>query len=352
VNTFLLVCSAISLLAVAAVASALFFQSFVPDRVLSTPVHLQYGSGLNPWGLVSLVDPAMKSQQDYDVSVTLAMPKSTSNTERGNFMIAIHLLDSPVDRTLDDDAAVFASTHESFGVARNVLFRSRRPALVPYVDPIVSLTSRVMFLFWHMVFPSANTITLNVPLAERVTFPRLTGPPKAAYVEVEAGQTIQIYSAELTLTAQLSGLRYIMFHYRLPAYITFTLLFWIFEVVFMGGAFLLFGPLRSANSTRDEDPASRPTSKGSKLEGPVETSEYSDHPHTFPTTGRQAHLKYEPDIKKEEVDDETERLLSELPTAGAEADDEDDDIDPPSYASGAHSDVASVKKRSSRSFRD
>ena len=43
VNTVLVVSSAVSLLCVAAIASALFFQNFVPDQVLTTPVHLQYG---------------------------------------------------------------------------------------------------------------------------------------------------------------------------------------------------------------------------------------------------------------------------------------------------------------------
>lgn len=43
VNTVLLTAASFVLLFFAAIASALFFQSFVPDQVLSRPVYLQYG---------------------------------------------------------------------------------------------------------------------------------------------------------------------------------------------------------------------------------------------------------------------------------------------------------------------
>lgn len=43
VNTVLLVSSAVSLFCFAAIACAVFFQNFVPDRYVTTPVHLQYG---------------------------------------------------------------------------------------------------------------------------------------------------------------------------------------------------------------------------------------------------------------------------------------------------------------------
>lgn len=43
INLTLLTLGALSLLATAAIASALFFQNFVPHQVTSLPVYLQYG---------------------------------------------------------------------------------------------------------------------------------------------------------------------------------------------------------------------------------------------------------------------------------------------------------------------
>lgn len=45
VNSVILLAGASTLLFLASIGSALFFQNFVPDQVLSKPVYLQYGYG-------------------------------------------------------------------------------------------------------------------------------------------------------------------------------------------------------------------------------------------------------------------------------------------------------------------
>ena len=136
----------------------------------------------------------MKTQQEYDVSLVLSMPRSNPNVERGNFMISLHMLDSKADSELHTEAERHASLHQGFGGA-NVLFSSRRPALFPYVDPLVSVASRVLFLIYHLFTPGSSTISMTIPLAERVLFSTESVLPKSAYIEVEAGQTIQVYHA-------------------------------------------------------------------------------------------------------------------------------------------------------------
>ncbi|KAJ4152707.1 hypothetical protein NW754_004505 [Fusarium falciforme] len=268
VNSVLLVSGAVILLCTAAIASALFFQNFLPHEVVTMPVHLQYGSGVNPYGIASLELPPMKSQQEYDVSLSLTMPRSNPNVERGNFMISLHMLDSKADFELQAKAGQHAAEHGGFGTT-NVLFSSRRPALFPYVDPFVSLASRVLFLAYHLFAPGSSSSTMMIPLAERVWFSKGSMIPKSAYIEVEAGQTIQIYHAALQLTAQLRGLRWLM----------------------------------------------------AWPQGVEEDEEETDHPETFPTYGKQRPLKYEPDVKHEL---DPEQPLSEIPRAGADADDEDE----------------------------
>ncbi|KAK7426707.1 hypothetical protein QQZ08_006743 [Neonectria magnoliae] len=328
VNTVLLVSSAATLLGLAGIASALFFQNFLPHQVVTTPVHLQYGSGVNPYGIASIATPQMKSQQEYDISLTLSMPRSVPNLDRGNFMVSLHLLDATADGRLDTSAQLHAAERAGFGET-TILFSSRRPALMPYIDPLVSVASRVMFLFYHMFAPGSSTNEMVIPLAERVWFPKGSKIPGSAYVEVEAGQAIQVYHAALRLTAQLRGLRWLMVHYRISTYLTFTFLFWICELVFMGIAWGIWGattgsaPGDADGKTQRLEGAWRQSIKDEDTEEGGEAGE-EDQPETFPTYGKQPPLKYEPEVKHEEPE---EPPLSELPRVGAEADDEDEDGD-------------------------
>ncbi|KAJ4234411.1 hypothetical protein NW759_001403 [Fusarium solani] len=312
VNSVLLVSGAVILFCTAAIASALFFQNFLPHEVVTMPVHLQYGSGVNPYGIASLELPPMKSQQEYDVSLSLTMPRSNPNVERGNFMISLHMLDSKADFELQAKAGQHAAEHGDFGTT-NVLFSSRRPALFPYVDPFVSLASRVLFLAYHLFAPGSSSSTMMIPLAERVWFSKGSMVPKSAYIEVEAGQTIQIYHAALQLTAQLHGLRWLMVHYRISTFVAFTFLFWICEIMFMAVAWGLW-TLAAGSTPEEADGKAWP-------QGVEEDEEETDHPDTFPTYGKQRPLKYEPDVKHEL---DPEQPLSEIPRAGADADDEDE----------------------------
>ena len=322
-------------------------------------------AGLNPYALVSLTLPSVKAKQQYDMSVTLSMPRSSPNVEMGNFMVNVMLVDGDIDNRLRESARAFSTNRESFGNGR-VVFESRRPTLVPFVDPLVSLANRILFLFYHLLFPSSNTVELTVPLAERVQFSKLVGLPAAAYIEVEAGQTVQIYKAWLTITAQLRGLRWLMFHYRFLTYVTFTFMFWICEVMFMCVAWILW-----TATTATEDIASDPNSgvKRRRLRASgeddyeddkdEEEDEEEDRPHTFPTYGRQPALKHEP-VKKESGFDQ--EALADIPAFGGEADDEDESEEDPRRDTAGKKDSGigtsyseeggeSVRKRSSRNLR-
>jgi seipin len=117
-------------------------------------------------------------------------------------MVSLYLLGSENGYALAEDARKFANREPSFK-QDDVLFHSRRPALLPYIDPVVSLASRILFLLYHLIFPTTQTCVMKIPVAERVVFPTDSSIPLSAYVEIEAGQGIQIYSASLTMTAQL-----------------------------------------------------------------------------------------------------------------------------------------------------
>lgn len=267
-------------------------------------------------------------------------------------MIGLYLLNSDATSTALGEASKFVDSHD-YLKDRAVLVTTRRSALLPYVDPVVSLASRILFLFYHILRPTSQSCQLSVPLAERVSF-SATGPvPSSALVEVEAGQTIQIYELQLILTAQLSGLRYLMFHYRLPTFIVFTLLFWASELFFMSAAWISLSLYLDSSSKQDTESQVQP-SRGPKkyLQGDDNFVKSSDG---SPSTRR---IKEEVRVKEEEE----QRLLRELPVAGTEADDEDDDDGTPEFSDSRALDSGlgtsysegskdSLRRRSSRGFR-
>jgi hypothetical protein len=284
---------------------------------------------VNPYGITSLSSPAVKSAQDYDVSVEISMPRSPTNIERGNFMVRLHLLDLDVNSGLVDAAQNFADNHQVFE-GHTILFSSRRPALVPYVDPVVSLASRLLFLPYHILSSSSQTSSMVVPLAEHVSFPKGSALPASAYLEIEAGQTIQTYDVALILSAQLSGLRWIMFHYRLPTYIIFTFFFWVCELLFMVAVWGLWTMLTSSPGGTD---INRGKSAFRNIHA-RESHSFGDDELSDGQSGPP--YKIEPAMKsefrvKEEL--ERERPLSELPIGGADADDEDDEDEDDKYGS-------------------
>lgn len=351
VNTALLVSGAAALLLLASLATGVFFQTFVPDRFVTTPVHLQYGTARNPYGIASLARPSLlKAQQEYDISVALSMPRSPANTERGNFMVSLHLLASEANERLEVDSRTFAAQDTKIG-DHTVIFTSRRSALFPYVDPIVSIANRIVFMLYHLLFPSSQTCTMTVNLAERLAFSKDSAIPASAYLEVEAGQDIQIYSTTLTMTAQLRGLRWLMFHYRLATYIAFTFLFWVCEVLFMALAWTTWSAVTTPKLTGK--PHRHPDDDRYSDDGDPDQS--SDYAHTFPTYGSHPPLKHEPAVKEESAERHTPRM-SDIPIAGAEADDEEDTDDGDSrarYDSGIGTSYDSerrsvVRRRSSR----
>ncbi|KAH6647573.1 putative adipose-regulatory protein-domain-containing protein [Truncatella angustata] len=228
-STFLVIAVSTILLFLAAASYSVAYYSYVPKKVVSIPVHLQYNAGLNPFGVTSLQKDLML-ETAYDVTVTLTLPRSPPNTERGNFMIALFATRS----SLDNPAQSFGLVQDPYKhmSASNVVFTSRRPALVPYTDPLVSLTSRLLFLAWHVVAPASEKVVLAVPMGELVEFREQL--PLSLLLDVQAGQTFQVYEAQIELVARLEGLRWMMYNHRVISFVAGTLLFWGVEITSFG----------------------------------------------------------------------------------------------------------------------
>lgn len=195
---------------------------------------LTHGSsvGDNPFGVAPITPPLPKTEQHYDLSITVTLPESPRNTGRGNFMVALHLLDNDVSKSMD--VLHSPESGRSLVDPQSVIYTTRRPALMPYVDPTVSLARRLVWLPFHVVFPKNDVYSMTLPLAENIVFSRSSRVPKSIYVELQAGQDIQTYEAAVTMTANLRGLRWILHNYRIVSFITLTLGFWSMEMLFAG----------------------------------------------------------------------------------------------------------------------
>ncbi|RYP10178.1 hypothetical protein DL764_000799 [Monosporascus ibericus] len=285
---------------------------YVPKKVISTPVHLQYNAGLNPYGVTHLSSELML-EQAYDVSVELTLPRSPPNVERGNFMVAMFAMKSQPE----NPALAFTVPSDPYAhvTPGNVVFSSRRPAILPYRDPVVARTSRLLFLPYHIVSPAAETSKLVVPMGELVEFKQAL--PLSILLDVQAGQTLQVYSASITLVARLSGLRWAMYNHRALSFVICTTAFWLAEMLSMGAAWLLVAYCVSGRQNGS-------TANKQKLAGKVRVG-LSGMPRegVADKPFYEAKQEDDDDVKIKEESTELETLVDQ-PQHGGDADDEED----------------------------
>ncbi|KAK8018223.1 hypothetical protein PG991_007413 [Apiospora marii] len=289
INTFLFFSTSIALLCIAALAYPIFYYSYVPKKVVSLPIHLQYNAGLNPYGLASLSHDLMLDTA-YDVSVHLTLPRSPPNLDHGNFMVALvatrSVLDDPaqswgpmaLSTPVDPYVDILAAPPD------HVVFSSRRPALLPYEDPFVSRASRALSS------SSAGRITLDLPMGELVEFRDQL--PLSLLLDVQAGQSLQVYAARVELVARLAGVRWLMYNHRIFSFVLCTGLFWSIEMITMAAAWAILMFCFSGNSG-----AANPHKSQSSG---ADDGDFKEPPPSAHGNGRERQLA----IKREEDDDD------------------------------------------------
>ncbi|KAI1078878.1 putative adipose-regulatory protein-domain-containing protein [Whalleya microplaca] len=331
-GAFLFVATSLALLVIAALAYPVFYYNYVPKKVISVPVHLQYNSGPNPFGVTSLSSSLMY-EQAYDVSVELTLPRSPPNLAKGNFMVALFALkylptpDSPASSGSTSFSSVpyFAAEPPHAHIRKdNVVFMSRRPTLIPYADPVVAAASRALFLLWHVAYPdAAETTTLVVPMGQLVEF--ADALPLSLLLDVEAGQGLQVYGASVTLVARLTGVRWAMYNHRILSFVVCTGVFWACEMLFTGVAWVVLGYV--IFGSRDDKLVMgrrRRNREAWRVQGEGENTDEGEVPTGY--EGGSALKQEGEDVKVKEESTETE-TLAEYPRHAGDADDEGDGED-------------------------
>ena len=225
-----------------------------------------------------------------------------------------------------------------------VLARSRRPAILTYVSPLVDAASTLSGIPFYVLGWKSESEVLTIPVFESVEFPKgWMNVPRFVRVVVEADEKMQFYEVGVKIVARFGGLRWIIYNHRILSYLFFTSTFWTCSMLSSLLAWFVLGSYFSGDQGRDvkkeevehEGGIIKAEEEDDQFD-PFSTEDLSDTSRSFPTIGRQMPLHFssgrdgtrrgqreeENRIKKEE---DTIMASTSIQPLGAEADDEDED---------------------------
>ncbi|KAJ5481319.1 hypothetical protein N7475_000131 [Penicillium sp. IBT 31633x] len=212
-NMLLFMGAAALLIGISAIAYGIFYFKFIPTVGLQREVHLQFGHG-NPWGTAHF-NSEFVAFQPYDISVTLELPRTPSNLDTGNFMLDLTLYSSRPASTILP------------GPNNAPISQARRPAIMTYASPLVDVARRAARMPLYVVGWGRESETLEVPMMEELEFAKGVGNlPQSLRLEIQSDSTLQIYTARVEFRARLTGLRWLMYRWKITSFVVFSSLFW------------------------------------------------------------------------------------------------------------------------------
>ncbi|OJD18090.1 hypothetical protein AJ78_01862 [Emergomyces pasteurianus Ep9510] len=224
INTFLFALTSFALCCISIVAYWIFYYKYVPQIGLERQVHLQFGDG-HPYGTARL-GIELICGQPYDVTVALYLPRTPSNLAAGNFMLDLALF-STVD----------TSTNTS--TETNLIARSRRPAILTYASPIVDMARRVYKMPLYVLGWQKEAEDVKVHMMERLEFEgKKEAMPRMLRLEIQSEERMQVYNAVVRFDARFSGLRWIMYNWRILSFFILSSTFWIVSMICMASAWI------------------------------------------------------------------------------------------------------------------
>ncbi|KAK5203222.1 hypothetical protein LTR41_011024 [Exophiala xenobiotica] len=344
-STILFLVTSTILLTISSTTFGFFYYKYIPQINLERVLYLQYGPEQHPYATTALDTSALISQQAYDVELVLDMPRTPTNLEAGNFMLDLSLLGPGINvRNVLDPLSAWLSNITT----DNVYKHSRRPAILPYSSPILSLSHTLLHLPWHAIgWRDLDAVHLVVPMFEMISFPRGSrNVPSHARLELQSSSIMQVYNAKLAFRAKFQGLRYWIYNYRVVAFVIFTALFYTISITSMGlawAAITVIWAKRDASEERkrikQEDPAGAIKQEGDAGEKPkvkeeaetessthgLSLSNVSDTAAQFPSRPGQMPLRFPGRPATDTAPDEAGEHLTQPLGPDEAADDEDEE---------------------------
>ncbi|XP_076759994.1 lipid droplet biogenesis associated protein seipin [Xylocopa sonorina] len=175
-----------------------FYYAYVPSISYVRPVHLFFKPCNEQKGICSFpsayVQLTSKQQllmvgQPYKVNLHLEMPESPANKELGMFMVCAELRSR--DRTLVENTCKSTMLHYRSTLLHTLTTLTFSPMMI--FGTTEEKQNIVLELFGNFEDDQSHPVTM-------------------IYIEIQS-RHIEFYSASVTINAQLSGLRYLMFHW-------------------------------------------------------------------------------------------------------------------------------------------
>lgn len=341
-STILFLATSTILITVASTAYGVFYYNYIPQINLERVIYLQYGDGAHPYATTALDTSALVSQQAYDIELVVNMPRTPTNLEAGNFMLDLSLLGpgSSSNNRPDSVTSWLANI-----TAENVLYHSRRPAILPYSSPIPSISRTILHLPWHLLnLRDLDCSRLVVPMFEKISFPRGSRHiPTHVKLELQSSSILQVYDVRLAFRARFEGLRYLIYNYRIAAFLIFTAAFYLVSVATMALVWAVISALISSGeklspapgtSKQEDQIKSEPEVPKIKSEEDTETSTHglslsnvSDTATRFPTVRGQKPLSFPGrDSAADVAPGDSEEVPLTRPIGPGEVADDEEDI--------------------------
>ncbi|KAE8138061.1 putative adipose-regulatory protein-domain-containing protein [Aspergillus pseudotamarii] len=292
-GTLLFVGTGLCMLFGSALAYGIFYYRFVPQVGVGRVVHLQFGDG-HPWGIASL-GSELVSLQPYDINVEIELPRTPSNLAAGNFMLDLTLLSHP-------STSVLTGTNNS----TYPISRSRRSAILTYASPLVDTASKLSFMPFYVFGWSQEAEKLVVPMMERVEFARgWRNLPERLRLEIHSSEEMQIYKTTVEFRARFTGLRWMMYNWKITSFFIFSSLFWSICMTSASISWVIIASISSTGTREPEVKEEAGDETPIKQEPSEETSSLMEAPSASSTIpGGKRRIKREDEYEAD--DDESE----------------------------------------------
>ncbi|KAF7592501.1 hypothetical protein BBP40_012791 [Aspergillus hancockii] len=244
----------------------------------------------NPWGTASL-GSELVSLQPYDINIELELPRTPSNLAAGNFMLDLSLLSHP-------STSIITGTNSS----RYTISQSRRPAILTYASPLVDTASKLSLMPFYVFGWQREAEKLVVPMMERVEFSRgWRNLPESLRLEISSHGQMQFYKAKVEFRARFTGLRWMMYKWKITSFLIFSSLFWSICMTSASVAWVVLASLSSASSGGRELDVKKESDDETTIK--EEPSEENSSPLEAPSSSEKGRLKREDEYEAD--DDES-----------------------------------------------
>lgn len=181
------------------------YNIYIPVVQHTRPIHLQFDSTCqddcsNPNAVVNLSDVrssmVLARGQSYRFIIALEMPESDINWSQGMFMIRLRLVDS----------------------RSSLLYDVSRPAIMRYKTPLTRIINALLYSPFLVTNLKNEMQTMHVQLIDNyIEGAKFSFSTMDRALITIIARDIQIYSAHLYVSANLSGLSYYMYYWPMTS---------------------------------------------------------------------------------------------------------------------------------------